>query len=126
MDDHEFKTYVDEGIAALPEWVRKKLVNVAIFVRHNVSKRQRKAEGLKPGDTLFGLYEGVPLSERGEEAPLLPDTITIFKKPILDSFKNVEDIRECVMNTVWHEVAHFIGHGEEWIELEEVRRGKTK
>ena len=126
MENATFEKFVKEGIDALPMWVQEKLVNVAFFVRDDVSRLQRRQEGLDDDETLFGLYEGVPLSEREGEPPLLPDTITIFKNPILEVFHTEDDIRECVMNTVWHEVAHFIGHGEEWVEIEEIRRGKTK
>jgi predicted Zn-dependent protease with MMP-like domain len=125
MDD-VFARYVEEGIDALPEWVRRELTNVAFLVEDEPSVRQREENGLGEEDTLFGLYEGVPLSERGNESPLLPDIITVFKKPILEEYKNEEDIRECVRNTIWHEVAHYFGHDEDWVEREERRRGKLK
>jgi predicted Zn-dependent protease with MMP-like domain len=126
MTDAQFHELVHEGIASLPEWVRKEIVNVAFLVRDEPSKRQREEQGLLSGETLFGLYEGVPLVERGNESPLMPDTITIFKNPILDTYKHDEDIRACVHNTIWHEVAHYFGHGEEWVEEEERKRGKDK
>lgn len=124
MTDATFESLVEEGIAALPEWVKAKLVNVAFLIADEPSREQRIEHGLTADETLFGLYEGVPLSERGEEVPLMPDTVTIFKKPILETYTREEDIRVCVHNTIWHEVAHYFGHGEEWVEEEEQRRGK--
>lgn len=124
MLDTEFELLIKEGIDALPVWVQSKLVNVVFLVRDVPSKRQRKENNLSAHETLFGLYEGVPLSERGNESPLMPDTITIFKKPILETYTELADIRACVHNTIWHEVAHYFGYDEEWVENEEQKRGK--
>lgn len=116
---------VSEAIDALPSWVHEKLENVAFLVKDEPSKAQRKEHDVQNGETLFGLYEGVPLSERGSEAVIYPDTITIFKKPILEAYAVSDDIRKCVHNTIWHEVAHYFGHDEEWVAEEEIKRGKT-
>lgn len=124
MTDAEFDNLITEGVEALPEWVQMKLINVAFLVRDEPSKRQRRENDLASHETLFGLYEGVPLSERGNESPLMPDTITIFKKPILETYSTPADIRACIHNTIWHEVAHYFGHDEAWVETEEAKRGK--
>lgn len=124
MSDDDFKKSVELSISALPEWVREELVNVIFIVEDTPNERQRIEHDLSPTDTLFGLYEGVPLTERGGELPLMPDIITIFKEPILDTYSNERDIRECIENTIWHEVAHYFGHDEDWVAEEEVRRGK--
>ena len=68
----------------------------------------------------------VPQTERGVDYQALPDKITIFKKPILEAYSDPKDIKECVENTVWHEVAHHFGYGEEWIAREEKVRGKIR
>ena len=126
MSDDTFSTLVESGIAALPLWVREKLVNVVFLVYDIPTQKQITEHELTPSDVLFGLYEGVPLSERGDESPLLPDTITLFKNAILSAYTEKADIQECVHNTIWHEVAHFLGHDEEWVAQEEVKRGKMK
>src|SRR3989344_5833420 len=105
LSHRQFERYVDDGVEALPGWVRKKLINVAFLVVDTPSKRQRKENNLKKGETLLGLYEGVPLSDRGNEAVILPDTITIFRKPILELCRDESEVRRCVANTIWHEVA---------------------
>ena len=125
MNRTQFEEYVDEGIAALPEWVRKELNNVAFLLSDAPTRTQREENDLGENDTLFGLYEGVPLSERGNTEVLMPDRITIFMEPILEIYKREDDVRECVKNTIWHEVAHHFGHGEEWVEAEEQKRGLT-
>lgn len=125
MISHEqFERLVREGIEALPLWVREKMVNVAILIEDEPSARVRKEEGLDDDETLFGYYEGVPLIERSDEPPLMPDTITIYKKPVLETYEKEEDLRASIENTIWHEVAHYFGHGEEWVAEEEKRRGK--
>jgi predicted Zn-dependent protease with MMP-like domain len=117
---------VESGIECLPEWVRAELVNVAFIIEDEPTPETRKEHSLQDDETLFGLYEGVPLTERGNDTPLLPDTITIFMKSILEAHSSEEDIRECVSNTIWHEVAHYFGHDEAWVSEEEIRRGKLK
>jgi predicted Zn-dependent protease with MMP-like domain len=95
-------------------------------VRKQPSKQQRKDHQLKKDDLLFGLYEGVPLPDRGVEAPLMPDIITIFQESILETYASEAEIKECINNTLWHEIAHYFGYDEPWVEREEARRGKTK
>jgi predicted Zn-dependent protease with MMP-like domain len=124
MTEAEFRQHVENGIKALPEWVQRDLTNVVFLVEDEPTARQRTENGLEDEETLFGLYEGVPLSERGNESPLLPDVITIFRKPILEAYEREEDIQACIHNTVWHEVAHYFGHDEEWVAKEEIRRGR--
>jgi predicted Zn-dependent protease with MMP-like domain len=125
MTRAQFEEYVEEGVSVLPEWVKAKLSNVAFLLSDHPTRTQREENGLSENDTLFGLYEGVPLSERGNIEVLMPDRITIFMEAILETYKNEDDIRECVKNTIWHEVAHHFGHGEEWVEAEELKRGKV-
>ncbi len=124
MSDEAFESIVAEGIAALPLWVQEQLTRVVFLVADEPSPTQRISNGLGSDDLLFGLYEGVPLTERGEDAVLMPDTITLFKKSILDTYDTDADIRACIHNTVWHEVAHYFGRDEEWVAAEEERRGK--
>ena len=66
-----------------------------------------------PEDKLFGLYEGVPLTERGFDEVLLPDTITIFRRPILEIAETEDAVVEEVRITVLHEIGHFFGIDEE-------------
>ena len=126
MTDEEFEHAVLAGIEALPEWARGELRNVAFLIVDEPSSRESGEDNLGKDEMLFGLYEGVPLSLRGNDSPMLPDTITLFKKPILCTYTDKDDIRACIENTIWHEVAHYFGHDEEWVEKEEARRGRTK
>jgi predicted Zn-dependent protease with MMP-like domain len=119
MSDKEFEEIVDWAVDNIPEPYKSRVQNIAFIVEDVPSEEQRARLGLMPGQTLFGLYEGVPLPQRGGQVKLLPDKITIYKLPIIAAFSSVEAIREQVFKTVWHEVAHYFGLGHKRIhELE--------
>lgn len=126
MSDEEFLKLIDAGVNKLPSEILAKLDNVAIVMADEPTAEQRVENELEAGEVLFGLYEGVPLADRGlEEEFRLPDKITIFKQAILHTYSEPADIAACVENTVWHELAHHFGWDEEWVQAEEVKRGKT-
>ena len=64
---------------------------------------------LRHDQTLFGLYEGVPLSARQGEVRVLPDKITLFKNPLCASVNTMAELREQIRHTLWHEIAHYYG-----------------
>lgn len=125
MTDEAFEQLVLLGIGALPEKFRKKLKNVAFIIEDEPSPTQRKEMALDPESTLLGLYEGIPQSERDSEYfAVLPDKITIFKKPILEMHSDPEAIKKEVADTVWHEVGHHFGLDEDEVEEREHERAK--
>ena len=106
----EFEDIVTKAISKVPEPYASKIDNIAFFVEDQPSDQQRQALGLRPCQSLFGLYEGVPLTERrGGYALTLPDRITIFKLTHEQYASNLEELNRQVINTVWHEVAHYFG-----------------
>jgi len=110
MSDAEFEKLVAAGIDAIPEEFRSKMKNVAVTVADFPDENQLKKVKARPGTTLFGLYEGIPQTERGGNySGVLPDKITIFKIPLLCVSEDEEDLKERVKHTVWHEVAHHFG-----------------
>lgn len=113
MKSEEFEKLVEEGIALLPEQVLAKLDNVAIVIEPRPTKSQRKGVRAGSNTVLFGLYEGIPLTERGAGyAGALPDKITIFREAIEAWARSPEEIRQIVRDTVWHELAHHFGSDE--------------
>ena len=82
MSDEEFGDYLSEAINAVPKPYSDRLQNVAFILEDDPSPEQRIKLNLYPNETLFGLYEGVPLPQRGGTLKLLPDKITIFKNPL--------------------------------------------
>lgn len=123
MTEEEFEKIVAEGYERLPEWVRKKIKNVALLVEDEPSREDREVEGLTEHETLLGLYKGIPLSVRGEEYGVgmtLPDTITLYRVPIEEAAReDGKDVRDVVAETIWHEYAHYFGMNEHEVRLRE-------
>ena len=98
-----FEGHVERALASLPAELREAIQNVEISV-----------EDEHPEDPdLFGLYEGVPLTERGDWAGAIPDRIRIFRLPLVESFSDPEELEEEIRITVLHEIAHYFGIDEE-------------
>ncbi len=118
MDRRKFRRLVEEALDTLPPDFRERLTNVEIFVEDEPARSQIETAGLDPDEnTLFGLYEGVPLIEREHNFGMaLPDRITIFYRPLVESFQSPAEIREQIRVTVVHEIAHFFGMDDDEIE----------
>lgn len=117
-----------EGIAAIPQKFLEKIKNVAILVEDEPSSEVREEEGLAEGETLLGLYRGIPTTERGEGYGIgmtIPDMITLYQKPIEEAASgDFTRIREEVRDTVWHEIAHYFGMGEDEVRAREARKNR--
>ncbi len=114
MREEEFERLVAEALEGLPEEFQKRLDNVDLVVAAHPTKDQRERAGIGPHQTLFGLYEGVPLTKRDRGYHLvLPDKITIFQRPMEALCRTNEEIRNLVRKTVMHEIAHHFGIGDE-------------
>jgi predicted Zn-dependent protease with MMP-like domain len=111
----DFYELVERALDGLPPELSSLLDNVAIVVE-DWPERSTQTDSGGPGETLYGLYEGVPLTERGDSYyGVLPDRITIFRGPLERDFRDHE-LEEQVRITVVHEIAHFFGFGEERLE----------
>jgi predicted Zn-dependent protease with MMP-like domain len=117
MNRKEFESLIHTAVKELPEEFRKRLENVAIIVEDYPTEELLELMDIDDDDTLFGLYEGVPLTERGFfEQPLHPDRILIFQRAIEDECDSPEEIKEEVKTTLVHEVAHFFGLDDDYLE----------
>jgi predicted Zn-dependent protease with MMP-like domain len=118
LNHNDIRKEVARVIDKLPKDFREQLRNVEIVVETRPSKELLLAEGLDPReDTLYGIYQGVPLPDRSAlDPPLLPDKITIFAEPLLEDFPDPDELREEIRLTVLHEIAHYFGMEEEDIE----------
>jgi predicted Zn-dependent protease with MMP-like domain len=118
VNRRRFERLVEQAVASLPAEVRGRIENVAVLVEDEPTDEQIAGTGLDPEtDTLYGLYEGTPLSERGHDfAMSLPDRITLFYLPLVEDFPHPEDHREEIRDTIIHEVAHFLGLEEDEID----------
>jgi predicted Zn-dependent protease with MMP-like domain len=115
MDTVAFEQMVEDALAAIPEPFAQRLDTVQVFVEPEPTFAQRRAVGLRPRDTLFGLYEGVPLPQRlqGLDSGALPSVITIFRRALSSAYPDEDELRAQVRRTVFHEVAHHFGISDE-------------
>jgi predicted Zn-dependent protease with MMP-like domain len=107
----EFEDLVREALDDLPEQFAERLDNVEIVIEDEPEPELLRSMGMDPRrQTLFGLYQGVPLHLRGDSyGGVLPDKITIFYRPLLQACRTPGRVREQVRKTVIHEVGHFFG-----------------
>lgn len=136
MEETEFEALVAHTWDAMPARFRDKVVNVALLIEDKPSEEIRKEEGLPPGQTLLGLYQGINRLARGEMYGIggtLPDTITLYRLPLIEEAHDLlherpelksfdEALAEAVRETLWHEVGHYFGLSEEAIDEREEER----
>lgn len=112
-----FEKLVAEALDELPRRFRRKMRNIAVVVESEPSQELLEEMGLWPDRTLLGLYQGIPLTERGfSYGNVLPDRITIFQKPIEAMCRTQDEIKQAVKDTVVHEVGHYFGLDDDQIE----------
>ena len=111
MDRQEFATLVSEALEEIPEEFQPRIENVEVVIEDEPSPELLRSLGMNPRrTTLFGLYQGVPLHQRGTTyGGMLPDKITIFYRPLVRACRSPERIRAQVRDTVIHEIGHFFG-----------------
>lgn len=110
ISDEKFEKLIARAMDEMPERYMKNLNNVVITYADEPTEQQRYELKLRGNQTLFGLYQGVPLPKRGAGYNLvLPDKITIFKFPIMSATHDEESFYLQIKHTLWHEIAHFYG-----------------
>jgi predicted Zn-dependent protease with MMP-like domain len=101
IDVDAFEALVADALATIPDELRAGMENVAIIIDNE-----------SPPGSLYGLYEGVPLTKRGGYAGASPDRITLFLATICRSVSTTDDLARRVRVTLLHEVGHHFGIGE--------------
>ena len=128
MTRAQFERLVVEATALIPKRFRQEMQNLAIVIEDEPAPELLAELDIEPPDSLYGLYQGTPLTERtwgfGNS---LPDKISLFQKPIEEDCEDADDIRAVIGETLIHEVGHYFGLSEEEIEEIEARywRGET-
>ena len=113
----EFNKLVEEALHDIPRRFRKAMTNIAIVVEDEPSPEILAEMEIEPPDSLYGLYQGTPLTERGwGHGNALPDRISLFKNPIEEDSEDHEDVIVCIAETLIHEIGHYFGLSEEEIE----------
>ena len=117
METQKFEQLVARAIESLPEELRERLENIDVIVADEPTRAQLSHSGLRKNETLLGLYEGVPLTDRTAGYTYhLPDKITIFQKSIEANCRSESELITEVQRVVKHEIAHHFGIDDERLE----------
>ena len=121
MTRKRFECLVADALETIPQPFRGAVRNVAVIVEDAPPRELLDDMGIDPPDTLFGLYEGVPLPERDwTHGNALPDRITLFQEPIEEASQSDDEIVVSIGETIIHEFGHYFGLSEE--EIEEIEK----
>ena len=104
-----FEDLVADALDALPKDFARLLENVAVVIEDEPSPYQRRETGLRRGQSLYGLYEGVSPVVYGADLVPFPNKITIFRLPLEEDFPDPADLERQVQRTVIHELGHHAG-----------------
>ena len=115
MSRDEFEGIVARALDDLPGEVASFLENIAVVVEEEPREEDLLEAGLDPAeDTLFGIYQGVALPDRGGAyGDVLPDRIVIYRLPLLEACEHRAELVREIRDTVIHEIGHYFGLGEE-------------
>lgn len=110
ISDDEFDRLITKAMDELPQKYIKGLDNVAIVYADEPTPEQKLKMKLDDHHLLLGLYEGIPLTHRGNGYSfVLPDKITLFKNQIFAAVRDEQGLFEQIKRTLWHEIAHYYG-----------------
>lgn len=122
ISDQDYERLINESMDELPQHYITGLKNVAVTYEDEPTEEQRERLKLNCHQTLYGLYEGIPLTKRGNGYSfVLPDKITLFKKPMLHSSSDTNELKKHVKHTLWHEIAHYYGLDHDRIHMLETK-----
>jgi predicted Zn-dependent protease with MMP-like domain len=130
MKRADFERLVADALASIPRRFREAMHNIAIVVEDEPPTDLLEDMEVEPPDTLLGLYQGTPLTERRwDMGNQLPDRILIFQGPHERASEDDDDLADAIAETLIHEIGHYFGMSEEEIEdIEENywrKRGRT-
>ncbi len=113
----EFERLVADALASIPRRFRDAMANLAIVVEDEPSRELLDDMEVEPSDTLLGLYQGTPLTERAwDYGNTLPDRILLFQGPLERDSDDENDLVVAIGETLIHEIGHYFGLSEEQIE----------
>lgn len=113
----KFEQLVADALADIPPRFRAAMQNIAIAIEDEPSADLLEEMEIDPPDTLFGLYQGTPLTERHwDYGNALPDRILLFQGPHEREAENEDDLVASIAETLIHEIGHYFGLSEEEIE----------
>jgi predicted Zn-dependent protease with MMP-like domain len=117
VDRKHFEQHVADALRSIPHRFRDAMQNIAIVVEDEPSRELLRSMDIAPPDTLLGLYQGTPLTERRwDYGNALPDRILIFQGPHERASEDDDDLVVAIAETLIHEIGHYFGMSEEQIE----------
>jgi predicted Zn-dependent protease with MMP-like domain len=117
VERRAFDALVADALAGIPSQFREALANLAISVESEPARSLLREMEIEPPDTLLGLYQGTPLTERGASyGNALPDRILLFQGPLERASEDQDDLIVAIGETLIHEIGHYFGLSEEEIE----------
>lgn len=125
LSDEQFDALITRAMNELPQTYIKGLENVAIVMADEPTDEQKAKMKLRENTILLGLYEGIPLTQRGGSYTfVLPDKITLFKHSILRVVRSEDELYQQIKRTLWHEIAHYYGLNHDQMDM--LRRKNSK
>ncbi len=125
VSDEEFDSLITQAMEELPQKYIRGLENVAIVYDDTPSDEQKVKMKLDSHHLLLGLYEGIPLTQRGNNYSfVLPDKITLFKHSLLAVAHDEASFFEQIKRTLWHEIAHYYGLNHDQMDALQERRSE--
>jgi predicted Zn-dependent protease with MMP-like domain len=122
LDRTRFIRLIRRALREMPQPFQQHLKEIDIVVKRRPSAAEVRAAGLGQDESMYGFYQGVPMTERGSGYGMtVPDVIYIYQEPLEEDFPDDRDLVEEIRTTVLHEVGHFFGIDDE--RLEELGRG---
>ena len=121
ISHREFQRLVLKALEGIPSNFLARLDNVDVVVNDWPTREDLERTGLDDPHELFGLYHGIPLTERTHDDMALPDRIAIYRRPLESACRTRLDIVEEIRRTVLHELAHHFGIGDAELEQTEYR-----
>lgn len=110
VTDEQFAHLIGRAMDEMPPQYMRGLNNIVVTYEDTPSPEQALKLKLRGDQLLLGLYEGVPMTQRGAGYNLvLPDKITLFKYPIMAVTHDEDSFYRQIKHTLWHEIAHFYG-----------------
>jgi predicted Zn-dependent protease with MMP-like domain len=109
VSNEQFQELINVALTELPGEHVTSIKNIAILFDQLPSQEQRQRLKLRDNQTLLGLYEGVPLTQRQGMNTALPDRITLYKIPICSRVDSLPRLKEQIKHTLWHEIGHYYG-----------------
>src|SRR5262249_14987588 len=117
VDRKAFEQLVAEALQSIPRRFRRAMKNIAIVVEDEPAQELLEDMEIEPPDTLLGLYQGTPLTERTSSyGNVLPDRVLIFQGPHERAAEDDDDLVVAIGETLIHEIGHYFGLSEEEIE----------